>query len=250
MTVQTEVRNDPRAHALLRDAHDAGYHLPVDFAGFRARLTGWVAGEAIDGAVTVHGPRAIEFEVGEAAADPWVQRELASMVGHRWHLPYEQADGKHTLSLDPNAADPLGQRIGIHDDSYESSYRVSGGQIVQVNRTMGPRRFSILIQERVTVDDGRHLPNHFTVTFWDTSSERLVRSDVYEDRYSAVGQVWLPSRRRVISATDEGFSVQHFELSDHELLTGGEAQGHVHTLSESGMAARHTDAATETTNGS
>jgi hypothetical protein len=210
---------DPAAHALLHAAHDRGYRYPPDFGGFEADLTFSGPEEDASGTVKVAGSRAVELTIvaGDAARG-WLRRELGSMVGHRWHLPYEQADGENTLELGDDEDDLLGVTIDVKQDRYDSSYRVLAGEISQVNRAMGRVRFSIQIQARDSAPDGRTLPAHFTVFYWDTDSGRLSRADVYRDVYATVDGVSLPVCRQIISAGDDGISTRRMELSNHRLL--------------------------------
>lgn len=219
------VGNDPRAHAALRVAHDAAYRLPQGFAGFAAQVTYTNDAGSAQGAVTVAGPRAVELDIDvDDEARGWMTREIASIAGHRWHVPYDDADGKHTLALSPEQDDLLGQYIVVANDRLHSSYRVSGAEISQVNRTMGLMRFSIQIQERFATPDGRTLPSHFAVCYWSTADGRLTRTDLYRDAYVAVGEVHLPAERRIITADDDGIRTQVAGFSVHRLLEGGASE--------------------------
>jgi hypothetical protein len=223
MTVAQEaVGNDPRAHAALRAAHDAAYRLPPGFGGFTAQVTYINDAGSAQGAVTVAGPRAVELDIEvDDEARGWLTREIASIAGHRWHLPYDAADGKHTLALSPDGDDLLGQYIVVTNDRLHSSYRVRDAEISQVNRTMGSMRFSIQIQERITTADGRTLPSHFAVCYWSTADDRLTRTDLYRDAYAVVGEVYLPAERRIITADDSGLRTQAIVFSEHCLLEDG-----------------------------
>ena len=220
------VGNDARAHELLRAAHDAAYRLPPGFGGSTARVRYQSDAASAEGTVRVAGPRAIELEIDvDDEARSWLTREIASMAGHRWHLPYEDADGKHTLVLRPEDDDLLGQFIVVANDRLDSSYRVQGAEISQVNRTMGQMRFSIQIQERLATADGRILPSHFTVFYWSVEDGRLTRTDVYRDEYQAVDEVYLPFARRITTADDAGISARWLTFSGHQVLQPGDAEG-------------------------
>jgi hypothetical protein len=191
MTVETmTVRNDPAAHALLRSAHEAGYRFDL---------------------------------LADNTDLEWIRQEIASIVGHRWPVDYTQGDGRYTLTLGPADNHPLGQLVQFHDDPFSSSYRIAGGQITQVNRQMGKVRFSIQTQVRTETRDGRTLPAHFTVTTWDREQGRLIRTTIYHDTYIAVEGTYLPARRRVIEADDNGLTVRELQLSAHQLLEPTEA---------------------------
>lgn len=221
-----DASNDPAAHAALREAHAAGYKFPDGFAGFTATITFIHDGEAVSGRVTVKAPREIEFDIAaDEAALGWLRHEVGSMAGHRWPSPYEASDGRWTLTLDDDADHPLGQTVKVHDDPFDSSYRLRDGHISQVNRQMGGTRFTITILEHQTAVDGRVLPSLFTVAYWDTAEGRLSRADAYSDRYAVVAGTSLPVGRRVVTSSDTGQTTRELILNGHELLDGAASTG-------------------------
>jgi len=225
-TSATAITNDPAAHAVLREAHDAGYKFPAGFAGFAATHTFSEDGEAVTGHVTVKAPREIEFEIAaDEAALGWLRQEIGSMAGHRWPSPYEAGDGRWTLTLGDDATHPLGQTVTVHDDPFHSSYRLRDGRISQVNRQMGGTKFTITILDHQPATDGRTLPSLFTVTFWDIASGRLTRADAYTDRYAAVSGASLPVGRRVVTSSDTGQVTRELILIGHELLIDEASDG-------------------------
>lgn len=217
---ETRLTGDPAAHALLRSAHDRGYRYPPDFGGFEADLSFSGPSEKTSGSVKVSSARSVELTiVASDATRNWLRRELGSMIGHRWHLPYEEADGANTLEFGPEEdEDSTGVVIDVQHDSYDSSYRVLDGEISQINRSMGKIRFSIQIQARDGAADGRSLPAHFTVFYWNNESGRLSRSDVYRDVYEMVDGVALPVSRQIITADDDGITTRRMDLTNHRLL--------------------------------
>lgn len=233
--------NDPGAHEALRAAHDGGYRFPEGYHGFTATVavTEIEAGgnevRRATGLVTVGGPRAIDLALEGDDDDlaSWARGELASMAGHRWPTPYEQADGRWTLSIEDETASPLGRLVTVHDDPFQSAYRLRDGRISQVIRTMGGTRFTITIQSHTPTHDGRVLPSTFTVSYWDTGEGRMTRADAYTDHYATVDGVWLPRSRRVVTATDAGFVARELVLGDVVVLdapvagaTAGEPERH------------------------
>jgi hypothetical protein len=216
-----DVANDPVAHAALKQAHDAGYKFPADFAGFTATLAFIQDGVAVSGRVTVKAPRDIEFDIdADEAAIGWLKQEIGSMAGHRWPTSYEAGDGRWTLTLGDDATHPLGQTVTVHDDPFNSSYRLRDGQISQVSRQMGGTRFTITILAHQVAADERNLPSVFTVAYWDIAEGRLTRADAYTDRYATVAGTSLPVGRRVVTSTDTGQTTRELILNGHELLTG------------------------------
>ncbi len=229
MTSSTaDVANETAAHEILRAAHDQGYRFPAAFAGFTANVrtteTTPAATSTLAGTVTVTGPRATELETdspGDLAT--WTRQEIASMAGHRWNTPYAEGDGRWTLTLEDDADSVLGQTVIVHDDPFSSRYRVREGRIAQVIRTMGTTSFTISIQRHLPAADGLFLPADFTVSYWDTESGRLTRTDSYTDTYAEIDGVSLPRGRRVLTATDAGFVGREFVLTDVRLLAPNDA---------------------------
>jgi hypothetical protein len=194
---------------LLRRAHEAGYRFPSNFAGFSATLR-TSAGDA--GVVTVSGRTALELTIDGAPSDEagWARDELASIVSHRWASGYDDGDGRWTKHTD-------GETVTILDDPFDSAYRLRDNHISEVHRTVGASRFVISVSERVRTADGRYLPVHFTVFHWSTETGRLTRADHFTDAFVLVDGVYLPSRRQVVSATDEGLKTRVLELSEHRI---------------------------------
>ncbi len=222
-TIVESVSDDPAAHDLLGQAHNAAYRFPEGFGGFEADLEFNCDGFVATGTVCVTSPRSINLDLDVPEDDQkWLRQELGSIAGHRWNLPYERADGGNTLTLSAEDGDPSGRVIQVHGDRFDSSYRVQQGEISQVNRAMGQMGFSIQIQNRVAASDGRTLPSDFTVLYWNTDDGRFSRADVYKDTYEDVEGVYLPVSRRIISADDEGVTVRQLRLSRHALLESGE----------------------------
>jgi hypothetical protein len=220
MSATAEVANDLSAHQVLREAHRGGYRFPAQFGGFTAQITFTDGGPEIAGMATIRAPRDVTLEIAVSeAGEGWIRQELGSMAGHRWPSSYEEGDGRYGLTRE-DEDHPLGPLLRLQGDPYASSYRVKGGRISQVNRQMGPTRFSITIQGHTTVPDGRVLPVSFMVSYWNVEQDRLTRADAYTDHYTEVDGVMLPKSRRVVTADDSGFRVRELTLADHRLLAG------------------------------
>ena len=205
---------------LLRQAHDAAYRLPADFVGFTAQLTCSTDEGSARGRVRVTGPSALELAFegdAEESVRQMVHRELVSMVGHRWPQSYEEGDGRYEKDLG-SAGALAGRLVVLQGDPFSSSYGVADGHVVQVDRTMGGGRFSIVIHARSAAPDGRSLPAQFSVYHWTLDTGRLTRADSFTDSYVVTGGVALPAARRVVSATDAGLSRRQLRLSGHALL--------------------------------
>ena len=206
-----------RADSLVRQAHARAYRYPGGFEGFRAELA-WRTDDASEtGAVLARtGPEVeLQGESGEEAPD-WVVKELRSIVGHRQFSEYETGDGAHEKRL-AATGHVLGEIVEL-GDSLESSYRVAGDEISSVTRTMGGRRFTIVVHDRFVVPDGRAVPTSFSVFYWDAETGALTATEAYRDAVVDVGGIFLPSSRRVVRGDGDGLSVRELDLAEHSLL--------------------------------
>jgi hypothetical protein len=215
-----DVASDPqeRADALVRAAHARAYRYPQDFTGFRATL-GWrVDDRTGEGtAVARPGPE-IELEVDAPDDDrAWLERELRSIIGHRQASTYDRGDGRHEKRVSDDAGHTLGTLVEI-DDEYASSYRIAGEQIATVTRTLGERRFTIVVHDRAPMPDGTGLPTSFTVFYWDVESGALTSTEAYRDAAVEVDGVFVPASRTVVRGDSDGLSVRSLRLSDHVSL--------------------------------
>jgi hypothetical protein len=194
---------------LLRRAHEAGYRFPSNFGGFTATIR---TSTGDTGTVTVTGRTEVDLAIdGEPSGDvAWARDEIASIVSHRWASGYDEGDGRWSKHTD-------GETVTMLDDPFDSAYRLRDNHISEVHRTVGETRFVISVSERVRTADGRHLPVHFTVFFWSTGSGRLTRADHFTDTFVLVDGVYLPARRQIVSASDDGVQTRALELADHKV---------------------------------
>jgi hypothetical protein len=221
--VTRAVLTDRDPDELLREAQQVAYRLPAGFGGFTARLS-CATGEAhATRTVRVGGPGDVvvrfDSEVSEELRQA-AQRELASMVGHRWAQAYEDGDGRYSKRLGPEDGPLAGRLVILEGDPFASSYRVADGQVAQVNRTMGASRFSIVIHARTAAPGGRFLPQQFSVYHWAADSGQFLRADSFSDTYVEVAGVLLPASRTVVTADGSGLGRREIRLAGHELLAG------------------------------
>lgn len=215
------------ADELLRVVHEAAYRFPVGFAGFTAVLTTH-AGDT--GTVTVRGRRNVEVALSEGAADAgWARDELTTMVANRWASEYADGDGRWSKRVVTDTHLAGGLLVTFDDDPFRSAYQIRDGQIAQVHRTAGHTRFVIAVQDRELTGDGRSIPSRFTVFHWSAEEDtpsRLLQADHYCDAYrraygAGAAEIYLPARREVISATDDGLITRFIELHNHTLTPTG-----------------------------
>ncbi len=213
-------KTDAGADALFRDAvaHRAAWHR---FPGFSAEVAGSFDGREFNGAVTVKPDGDVQIQTDDAAAKPWLQGQLESLVMHRQPPPEDQSSGADASRLrfvDEPGEHPLGRLIAARGDRMASSYRVKDHQIMVVNRRMGQRNMTITVLENETNPEGHFLPHSYVVQHWDTASGRLLSAETIQERWRRVGSVDLPVLHSVTTASDAGLSTRVVRFSGLKLL--------------------------------
>ena len=205
------------ADALVREAHLAVHRYPPDFPGFRADVALVDAAGPRHGSATLRpgAPPRIEVAADEEAL-AWLSRELGSMAAHRWHLPYEGADGRFDKDVADAQGGALGRVVSMSDPML-SSYWIRDGRMARISRTAGDDRFSILIQDHATAPDGRSVATHFAVVHQDDAGG-ITATDVYADSYEPLWGLLVPAGRRVVTMTPGGSLAREVRLAGHELL--------------------------------
>jgi hypothetical protein len=211
----TAVQDDPEARELLHRAFDRTSRWRADFVGFKAALVVNDNGVEYRGRVQVTMPRSVDVTVAEADLQQWAQQQLAMMVGHRGYRAFDQADGKYTLTLGPQETHPLGRLVYIHGDGMSSRYRVRDERICQIQRSMERVKFTINIEDTMTMRDDKVLTTRFTVYYFNPGTSQLTQVESFVDDYCEVGGIVLPRARRVSFADNGEAVVREVILSEH-----------------------------------
>ena len=210
---------DPAAFALLKEAHDKREAFPPGFSGLTADVLINDNGAEVKGTLTYTSAGDVKLTLTDAtkAQEEWANQQLESALAHRRSDDFAHGDGGHPLSFTPDDHSPLGRQIALND-RMKSFYRVSDGQIREVTRTMGNMRFTITMLENTFVKGGKYLPAHFVVTYFDAGTGAITKVDAYSDKFVKIGNAWIPSGRRVVTAENGAFTTRSFALSNIHLL--------------------------------
>ena len=182
----------PPVWALLKQARERIYTLPPDFPGFRARLAFYWQGVWHWGEVVAKGftPEVRLVEDAKSLAE----RELASLLGHRRPIPFEEGEGKWPMRLLQEG--PMGTGIAL-EDPFRSHLWVKDGRISLIQRHLEERDLRLHLLSWKETDDGRLLPHQF-VLVRRSRRERILQVEIYRDEYTRVGPYWLPREREVV----------------------------------------------------
>jgi hypothetical protein len=210
----------PSAEAtkLLADAR-AARAVWTSFPGFRADVEINYGGKLLQAKVRVDGEGKVILEgVEDKEAASWARRVLSSIVGHRL---VGVASGKPSPCAfgDDDVHHDLGRHVRVLNDELHSSYRIRDNQIVVVNRTTGPARFSIIVLDSTKSAEGKFLTTSYVVHYWDAKSGELQRSEGHEQSWTRVGGFDLPKHTRVVT-TSKDVQSNSLRLKNHQLERG------------------------------
>jgi hypothetical protein len=150
-----------------------------------------------------------------------VKEHIGSLIGHR--TPPTAAAPKHNtpayiIVVEDDDRGPLIQTVG---DQMNSTQRIKDGKMVQVNRMMGGKRFTIDVTEFEKSPDGSHFyPSAFTVTWWDAGSGKKVEKQIYTTQgFYVVDDQMFPKAEKVVSEKDGKTSTLELRYSDIKFET-------------------------------
>ncbi len=215
---KTDVQDDPRARALLRQAFDGTARWQPDFKGFTADLGVNVGGKEFAGSVAVRGPRDVTVELPDSEIQQWAANQIAMIAVHRGPRSFDESDGKYALTLGDDAEHPLGPRLQIHGDSMQSSYRIKGDRITQINRKMPHIGFTINVEESTTTVDNKSLTTRYTVYYYSPKDGTLSNVESFTDTHTRVASSDLPASRRIISYENGEVTVKMMTFDNHKML--------------------------------
>lgn len=217
MGKDNQVSDDPGARNLLRKAYETTYRWEKEFKGFSAGLEVIVNGKRFKGQVTVRLPEKIDVTLPDPEVQKWAEGQIEMMAVHRSHRDFDTSDGKNILSFGADDHSSLGTLIQIHGDGLNSRYRVKENRIVQINRNMGPVRFTINIQDSIKTQEGQHLNTRYVVYYFSPKGD-LKQVESFNDDPEIVNGRYLPGKRRIFLAEAGEVSVKELIFSEHQLL--------------------------------
>ena len=85
----TQVQDDPKARAILRQAFEKTARWQADFKGFTADLTVNLNGKEAKGTVSVKGPREVTVTLPDPDVQKWAEGQIGMIaVGLDGNRPY------------------------------------------------------------------------------------------------------------------------------------------------------------------
>jgi hypothetical protein len=213
---------DLSAEALLRDARARRWVFPdEEFTGFRADVTLQDDSRTFTGTLELKTIR--DQKLNLPGADPeilnWLRGILAMNIAHR----LQRTGGMpvptdYPVRFEAGAENALGPKIVFEGDPLGSSYRIRDGVITEVHRNMHGSLFTITTLETVAGADGRIMPKHYVVTYFDPEKKTVIGVAQYTELYASVEGIYLPTYIRVIETSGATTTVRVIELNRVALL--------------------------------
>jgi hypothetical protein len=214
----TDVKEDPQARALLRQAFEKTARWQLDFKGFTADLQVNVNGKEVRGTVTVKGPRDVSVSLPDPDLQKWAEGQIAMIAVHRGPRSFEDSDGKYALTLGDDKDHPMGPKLIIHGDGMHSFYRIKGDRITQINRQMPHMAFTINVEDSAVTQDGKFLTTRYTVYYYSPQDGKLTNVESFTDSHTRVGSSDLPATRRIIAYENNEVAVRSLSFENHKML--------------------------------
>jgi hypothetical protein len=216
-------KGDARAAALMDQATKTRYVWSGDVTGVSGDFTWSKDGKS--GSATFHDVfhRHDALKItgqGGSEVPEQIHAHVASMINHR--VPPGPAAAKRprpeaVVLVEDEERGPLVMTVG---DAMQSTQRIKDGKLVQVNRRMGGKRFTIDVTEFENVPDGRVYPKTFTVTWWDADTgKRSERQSYTTEGLDVIDGQMFPKAEKVVAEKDGQTSTMEISYSNIKFET-------------------------------
>ncbi len=196
-------KSDPRAAALMEEAAKTRYAWSQEVTAVTGKLAwekdGKAGGGAFRSMLRQRGGLTISA-LGDAEVPAEVQEHIGSLISHRTPPAPGAVKRPTAASFIVVEDEDRGPLIMTAGDPLQSTQRVKDGKLVQVNRLMGGKRFTIDVTEFEKSAGGRYYPSAFTVTWWDAVTGRKVEKQIHTTQgFHLVDGQMFPKAEKVVS---------------------------------------------------
>jgi uncharacterized protein DUF3386 len=195
-----DVKSDPEAYKLFKEALERRYSAQV------SKLTAKVTiydndNQPVKGELWYEAGKGANLRAdGLSQESTWPGIVAANILRHLAPpRSFEtEGEGRYPITFGPDKHSPAGRHIQVHN-SDQSSYWIQDGRFTRVERTQGEHFIIDVIQER-EVENGIKLPWMFTVSYSDSETKALKRTETFKDEYQKIKGVWVPQSRSIVVA--------------------------------------------------
>jgi hypothetical protein len=199
-------KGDPRAAALIEESAKTRYTWSPEVTAVSGKCAWQRDGKSGAGTfrsiLRQRGGFSLTAD-GDGEAPKEVKEHIASLIGHRTPPAPEAAKRPAPASVIVVEDEDRGPLILTVGDPMQSTQRVRDGKLVQVNRSMGGKRFTIDVTDFEKSPNGRWYPSAFTVMWWDATTGKKVEKQAYTTQgFDLVDGQMFPKAEKVVSEKD------------------------------------------------
>jgi hypothetical protein len=217
-------KGDPRAAALMEEAAKTRYVWSPEVTAVSGKFTWHNDGKSGAGTFRsiLRQKGGLTFTAEGASEVPAdVKEHIGSLINHR--TPSAPGAAKRptppsVIVVEDEDRGPLIMTVG---DPMQSTQRVKDGKMVQVNRVMGGKRFTIDVTEFEKSPDGHYYPSAFTVTWWDAPTGKKTEKQLYStEGLSVIDGQMFPKAEKVVSDKEGKSTTLTIQYADIKFETG------------------------------
>jgi hypothetical protein len=221
---QASSKGDPRGAALLQEAAKTRYTWNPEVSAVSGKFAWEKDGKAGAGTFrsVLHKRGGLNITAeGEAEVPAEVKDHIGSTIMHRVGPAPGAPERPQPESVIVVEDDGRGPLILLLGDSMNSSQRVKDGKLVQVNRVMGGKRFTIDVTEFEKGPDGHRVyPAAFTVSWWDAATGNKLEKQSYTTQgFHLIEGQMFPKAEIVVSEKGDKTTTLTIHYSDIKFET-------------------------------
>jgi hypothetical protein len=212
-------KGDQRSASLMKEAAKTRYTWSPEVTAVSGKFAWEKDGKGGVGAFHSELHKRGGFSVsaeGEAQVPEDVIDHISSMINHRVAPAPGKPEPPQPESVILVEDDERGPLVMILGDPMHSSQRVKDGKLVQVNRQMGGKRFTIDVVEFAKSPVAHRVyPSAFTVTWWDAATgKRLEKQSYATQGFHLVDGQMFPKAEKVVSEKGDKPSTLEIQYTD------------------------------------
>lgn len=207
------------ARELFRQVYENRYTWGSQFPGYTAAVEIKQGKENYKGCVRVNSDLSVEVSgIDKQEARQAVENSVRMISVHRRQVPFYRVHKNSTFRL--GATDKTGAVEIFEQGDTQAHYKVSQGQIIQVNRLLGNTAVTVDVLNSEKTPEG-YLPTRYRSTFHQPQTKEVLGVEESEDTYKKIGNYYLLTRQEIRDFEKGQLTdTAEFEYTDIQLLSG------------------------------
>lgn len=217
-----QASGDSIALSMLRDAREARYYFPESFEGFTASVTVNDDGRPGAGELSynVKGSADLDLSQDPGSTDAgWIIGQIVAMIGRHLQDDTFKEYERFPLTLAGDDGSPLGRLVLINDPT-KASLRIRDGRITSAEKTINGQRRIITVLAETDIGAGKFLPHNFTVSYLDSATGQIQKTEAYTTEYTQTGGLWFPSSQQIVKIERGKKTARTVEIHEPKIRHG------------------------------